>query len=106
MAVYDLNFKGIAVFKAKADAQLVIDANAPRPFPIAVQRLQAVSRRRPEILDGSRVIQHVQLAFCHRGDVPEHGVSLTLKESLRFLAPKRFNHSRPYNTERQTPKDK
>src|SRR5690606_502729 len=68
MVIDDLHIGGTGLGPAKADAPLVIDANAPLTRAVTAQGLQPVPRRHPEILDGSRSIEIGELA---RGDFLE-----------------------------------
>jgi hypothetical protein len=47
----------ISVFPAKADAVLVVHANAILPGPISFERLQLISRWRPEVRQDARPVQ-------------------------------------------------
>lgn len=83
MVIYDLHIGGTGLGPAKADAPLVIDANAPLTRAVSTQGLQPVPRRHPKILDGSRSVEIGELA---RGDFLESaplGRTVGLPEKAR-----------------------
>jgi hypothetical protein len=41
--IHQINFENITVFEAEDNAPVTADANAPVPFPVAFQRVQAIS---------------------------------------------------------------
>jgi hypothetical protein len=45
VVVYQINIEYITVFEPEYDAPVTADADAPAPFPIAFQRVQAISRK-------------------------------------------------------------
>jgi hypothetical protein len=59
--IRDLYFVSISSFPPKADAPLVIDADALLALSVAPQRFQMVSRRRRHIAQHYRGMQLVQL---------------------------------------------
>lgn len=65
MIIYDFDIVRIAITPYKADAPLVVDANAVLPCPITPKRLKTVARRRCQITEFSRDIQLAQLSLCH-----------------------------------------
>jgi hypothetical protein len=53
VVVHDLDLEGVAVSPDKADAPLVVDANAVLPRPVVLQRLQrAVSLSAKDLITG------------------------------------------------------
>ena len=43
MVIHQINIENITVFEAEDDAPVTADADAPAPFPVAFQRVQAIS---------------------------------------------------------------
>lgn len=96
--IRDSHVEGVAVLPAKTDSPLVIDADAVLPTPGSFQRLEAIGRRDPEVMEHHRVVKHAQLsarrcldvrmqaagrrAFSDQtclgiGEVPDHGRTIT-----------------------------
>jgi hypothetical protein len=69
MVIHDLHIVGVAVLPAKADAPLIIDANAVLSLSIPSQRLRPVARRCPKVLKRARVVDLEQFAVCRLDDV-------------------------------------
>lgn len=94
MIIDDLNIEGVAVFPAKTDPPLIIDANAMLAGPIAFELLQPVARWNPEILESLGSIDEPQLAK-HRpvqlGREPAH--TLALKDTLCLPIGEALNHA-------------
>lgn len=65
MIIYDLDIVRIAVTPNKADAPLIVDANAVLTRSIASKRLQTITGRRGEIAQFCCDIQLPQLSLCH-----------------------------------------
>jgi hypothetical protein len=65
MIIHDFDIVGIAIAPDKADAPLVVDANAVLPFPITSQRFQVIARRRPQIAKFRGDVQLPQLSLGH-----------------------------------------
>jgi len=83
MVVNDLHVIGIAIFPAKADAPLIIDANTVLPGAIPVKLLQPIAGWGPEINEGLGRINDRQLA--------QHGtLKLAGKSSDRLTTEQRF----------------
>jgi hypothetical protein len=62
MIVGYLNFMGMPVGPAKANAILVIDPDRVLTFSIALQLLQLVTRRRLQVMKTGRRMDHKKLA--------------------------------------------
>jgi len=56
MVINDLDIPGVLVAPDKADAPLVVDADAVLPFPVAFQRFKAVAGRGTKIVENCRRI--------------------------------------------------
>lgn len=69
MVVNDLHLMGIALLPSKADAPLVVDANAVLPSAFASKLLEAVPRRYTQVIkrlsgvDDGQLAQHGTLEF-------------------------------------------
>ena len=62
MVIDDLDFVRVAAFPPKADAPLVVDANAVLTRAIAFQLFQPVARRQPKVLQLNRDVDESELA--------------------------------------------
>jgi hypothetical protein len=62
VVIHNLDFIRVPVTPRKANAPLVIDADAVLALPIAFQALQSVSRQRRERSDIRRRVKYVELA--------------------------------------------
>ena len=62
MIVRDLYIMCVAALPTKACAPLVIDADAPLPFPIAGQFFQSVAGRDTQIIDCLGCVDRLELA--------------------------------------------
>jgi hypothetical protein len=62
--------EGITVFPNKADAPLVVDANAVLPFSVALERLKAIAGRNLQVSQDSGSTEHSQFSKCHPLNVP------------------------------------
>jgi len=89
VVVNHLNVVRVTLSPPKAQAPLVVDPDTPLPRPISAQFLQAISRRRLEILKRGRCIQYPEFPESHSENVrPPFTDRLTMKESLCVAAPK------------------
>lgn len=64
MVVHDLDLSGTPFRPPEADAISLIDAYAVLALPVALQRLQPVARRNPQVLDRLRVVDQEELRPC------------------------------------------
>jgi hypothetical protein len=64
VVIAQFNVERVTICEAKAHSPLVVDGHGVLPRPIARQRMKAVTRRNPEIVEPNREI-HV-LQFPHR----------------------------------------
>jgi hypothetical protein len=62
VVIDDLNVVGVAPLPTKADAPLVIDPDTVLASSIALQQLQTVSRRDPQVLEGLGSMEHPKLS--------------------------------------------
>jgi len=94
------NFHGESIFTLPAEANpiLVIDADAVLSRPIASQRLQTIARRRPQIVQAPRLIQHQQLSSgnaLNAGWQPAR--CLVIEQPLGFPTGETAYHPAHYN---------
>jgi hypothetical protein len=82
MVVHDLNFVRIASIPDKADAVLIIDANAVLPFPVAAQSFQMISWRDSQIAQLRDSIQNEQLAFGYAMEIRRQSFALARPPKL------------------------
>ena len=71
MVVDYFDVVGVLFFPAKADAPLVVDADAVLPCSVAFEGLQAIAGRYPQILQAARDFKLANLAPCDRSDIRE-----------------------------------
>ena len=69
MVVADLNIVGVAVKESKTDPPLIVDGNGMLPFPIILERMQAISGRHLEVVEPGCQLHVFQLAGGACGDV-------------------------------------
>jgi hypothetical protein len=62
--VRDLHIGRSRIGPSKADAPFVIDADAVLSRSVASQRFQAVSRRRPQVVEFYCCLNHCEFAGC------------------------------------------
>src|SRR3972149_165498 len=62
VVVRNLDIRRVAIDPAKADAPLVIDADAPLPGPILLQKFQPITWRNSQTLDAGRCVNLLQFA--------------------------------------------
>src|SRR3990172_1093266 len=64
---------------AETDAPLIIDADAVLTGSVALQRLESVSRRYPQVLQAAGDLQLPELSTRHAGDVHEAPDAVTFR---------------------------
>jgi hypothetical protein len=91
--IRDLHIIGIAVLEAKADPPLIVDGNGELAGPVSLQGMQAIARRRLQVIQTGGQVDVFQTP-----DRPTQKVrrkpfrSARHKERLRVLVGKRYNH--------------
>jgi hypothetical protein len=99
--VNNFDFNRIRVLPYKADPPLIIDPYAALSAPIASKLLQAVRRRKSQVINDSGCIKHSELTACallnFRWQAP--GTSTT-ENGLGALLLERFDHGVYYNVMR------
>jgi len=73
MVINDLDIQRVAILKSKADAPLIVDANAPLTFSVSPQCFQPVPRRRAKVFKRRCVVDHLQLSLGNSGKCSESG---------------------------------
>ena len=94
MIVDDFHVVGFALPPHEADAILIIDPDAVLVLALAVQQLQPVSRRHPQIIQRHRGMQQEELLECpnsHTGGNPS--ASPRLPKLLRIRIPEARYHA-------------
>ena len=94
MVVDDFHIVGIAVFPDKADAPLLVDANAVLAEAITFEGLESITRRCVQILENSRPVQDEKLAPGRTFELPESAHESIVEQGLCAPAPERSNHTR------------
>ena len=86
MVIHDLDILGAGGRPAKAQAKLVVDADAVLAGTAALQGFQAVARRYAQVVQPFRDLQLPQLAPRHGGDVGEPLDGRAFRQGLRVGA--------------------
>ena len=93
MIIDNLHTIGVSVPPLETDAPLVVDADAPLPFPVAGELFKAIRGRNAKEIKGSRTVNLRELS---QGDALDVGRKLLREESVeylfRFLALERPDH--------------
>lgn len=86
MVIGNFNISRSAGVPLKAHAPLPIDAYAVLPYPITREGFQFIARWRLQIMQRSRRVEHLQLAFRHDEDIAEAPGFLSLENRLGIVA--------------------
>jgi hypothetical protein len=92
VVIHNFYIVSIAITPDKADAPLVVDADAVLPFPIAFHCFQAIARRRPQIAKVSGNIQLAQLSLGHPFESPKTLDSLPAVKLFGLPRPEGLDH--------------
>jgi hypothetical protein len=84
VVIHDLNVCGSSLGPSKANAPLIINANAVLAVAVAFQVFQALARRAPQEFASFRCIELRQLAS---GDFRDRAESLGASRFKEFLSP-------------------
>jgi len=92
--IHNLDILGAAGGPTKANAELVIYANAVLPTPVAAKCLKAVTRRNPKIIQTICLVQLLKLSAgnCLDADKPPHPNAI--EERFCVGALECLNHAR------------
>jgi len=80
--VDDLDVEGVGVLPCKAEAPLIVDANAVLPFPPATELLESVSGRHAKVLERLGTVQQQEFAPGRSFDGTESRYGAIVKEVL------------------------
>jgi len=94
MIIHNLNVIGVPVSPNKTDTPLLVDPNAVLPFPVSVERLQPIVRRRCQVPQISGNIQLAKLSLGYSLNTAKSLHPLTGMEPLRLPRPERLDHNR------------
>jgi hypothetical protein len=97
VVVHDFHFVSITGAPRKAEAPLIVDANAVLALAIAAQFLQPIAWNGGELIKSRRCVQGLQLAEGRTLDRPEPPYGLAIEKALRIGAPEGPNHTLLYN---------
>jgi len=92
MVVRDFDVVAMPVSPDETDPPLIIDSDRVLPHPIAVERLQPVSRRRREHSQFARGVQLKQLPKRDSLESPESPRVLVVKQFFGFLRCEALDH--------------
>ena len=92
MIIHDLDILGAGGRPAKAQAKLVVDADAVLAGTAALQGFQTVARRYAQVVQPFRDLQLPQLAPRYGGDVGEPLDGRAVRQGLRVGALEGFDH--------------
>ena len=103
MVVDDLHIVGISVTPDKADAPLIVDANAVLPSAVTFERFQVITRGRGQITKLRGNIQLPEFPLRHPLEGPKPLEAQPGMKQLGLFQPERLNHSpKEYNVYRCT----
>ena len=100
MVIYDLGIKNIAVLDAKANAPLIVYADAPLTFAVPAQGLKSIAWRSTHVFERKGVIQHLQLPLGNSGKSSELSRGFAFEQCLGVLAMEGLYHPKQYNATR------
>ena len=92
MIIDNLNIGRAAIGPDKADAELIVDANAVLTHPFTFERLQPITRRRAQKIQCLGGIELRQLAFRYGLDRSESSGTAALEQSLGIGASEGLDH--------------
>lgn len=90
MVIYNCHLSDTIFRPDKANAILVIDANAVLSLPIAKQFFKTVGRGDTQVIKGDRIVQHGQFAFGNRFYRTEMASFSSCKSELCIATSKLF----------------
>lgn len=94
MVIDDLDVPRRSVTPGEADAELIVDADAPLSNPIAREFLQPVLWRHTQSFNARGGMYHLKLSHCHSGNVGETGDTCALEQGFGIPAPERLDHGK------------
>jgi hypothetical protein len=94
MIIHDLNIFGTGFRPTKTKAKLIIDPDAILAGSVSFERLEAISRRNPEVVEPPRDLKLPQLSTGNRRDRPESPHGTAVRQGLGFGRFERDDHGR------------
>ena len=91
MVVDDLDAFGVRAIPSKANAELIVDADAVLSRPIALECLEPIAGRYAQKVQRCRRMNLFQLASCDALDCAKSAYGRPLEQSLRFRAAERYD---------------
>ena len=92
MIVHDFHVRRVAICPHKAEAVLIVDANAVLPLPVSFERFQVVAGERGQILHGFRFVECREFPLGGPFNDLIFPGEFVVEELLGFGVPKRANH--------------
>jgi hypothetical protein len=93
MVIDDFHVVGVTVNPSKADAPLIVDADAVLAFSAALECFKTVGRRNSQILKREGIAEYAQFATGHRLNIGKQSPGRRSTPDLfRFLAGKVPDH--------------
>jgi hypothetical protein len=91
--IRDLDVICIAIVEAETDSPLVVDGNGELPFPISLQGMKAIARRRLQVIQACSQVDVFQTSDRSPQKIRRKPFRFARHEkSLRVLVGKSFNH--------------
>lgn len=92
MVVNNFDVNGSSRRPDETHTPLIVDANAVLTGSIALERFQAIARRRSQEIERQGSVQLRQLSLGDRCDRSKAPGTLAFEQCLRVLAPERLDH--------------
>jgi len=92
--VHNLDLVRVSVLPSKADAPLVVDANAVLTLSVAVQRFEPIARRDSQVLNSACSMQIKKLPPCLSLDRAKPRNEFILEDPRRVAVFERSDHVR------------
>ena len=93
MVIDNFNIVSVSVQPTKTDPPLIVDSNAVLALAIALQRLEPVTRRHEQILNGPGMVEIQQFSPRRSLDRPKPRDQLIVKKRLRIARLKGLDHA-------------
>jgi hypothetical protein len=96
MVVDDLDIMGVVTGPPEADAPLFVNPDAHLSGSTALQCLEPITRRVPQVVQSPRSVELAQLPQCTLLDVARKpSAGLSMPDALGLFAPERSDHDNP-----------
>ncbi len=93
VVIHNFYVFGACFRPTKADAPLIIDANAVLTEAIALQCFKAIAQRHPQITQAARDLKLPEFSLRHGSDVNKSSDALALGQRFSLWARERSNHA-------------